>query len=458
MGTQSRIRIPKSLSDRTLGKPPRFDLKDRILNAVLLATATISLTFFITDILQGYLLEAIYFTGLMSLVYGTMYLLGRWRPSHRVLTWPYILISLSIPPFIWYYLGGVTGVALIFALALLLVIPFITEGRERVVAVTLFFTLNALLFYLELSGILLPSPYTDRQTEIEDTFHTFFFVGFAYNLVIALVIQALSERHQQIEELNQTKDKFLSIIGHDLKGPIANIMSLSGILGRKIDVMDADTRDELIRAIQTSSGNSYKLIENLLLWARSSSGILVAKPAPFDLDSRIRSLLVLYEEQLEAKEIQLRMNLAAESRIWADPDMFDTVIRNLVSNAIKFTPKGGSITVSTQREWERYMAAVSVRDTGVGMSRETQRKLFSFENRFYTQGTDNELGTGLGLKLCKEFVDKNQGTIDISSSKQKGTTVTVHWPLDTGTIGYIPQRAQDQPRQEARNQEAISHA
>lgn len=370
------------------------------------------------------------FTFILTAVFGGMYSLGRKRPQSQLLVWPYMVFTLVAPVLAFLDMGGFTGTCLLYAMPILLVVPLILKGGKRIIGILMVLTVVFSLYFMERLGIVTVQPYSDPRLELFDTLLAFIFVTLGYNMVISLVLRASHRKQQRIEELNATKDKFLSIIGHDLKGPLANLMSITDILVQSGDQLDHDTKGKLFESLRSGSTNSYKLVENLLLWARTSSGDLQAKPAPLELDVQVREVVERMKENVDAKKIQLELNLNAGTSVWADRDMLDTVIRNLVSNAIKFTPNQGRIEVSTSAELETNKALITIRDSGMGMSQEVIDKLLSFEGHYSTKGTNNESGTGFGLKLCREFLDKNKGTITIESEINKGSEFTVALPTE----------------------------
>ncbi len=421
------------MCDICLGAEPRFSLQDRILNAVLFVSTVVAFLSLVIDwiqnVIRGLSHTNFVYTLFLTLAYGTLYFIGRRRPGRGRLVWPYIVLTLAAPVLAWYYMGGITGTSLLYAMALMLVIPLIATGGKRILAALTVVLSVLTLYFLELSGTVDIVPYAEFKIELFDTLFTFLFVTLGYNMVISLVLRASNRKQERIEELNRTKDRFLSIIGHDLKGPLGNIMSLSDILSQSHDHLDEATRNKLVDSLHSSSRHSLKLVENLLLWARSSSGIMEASPSAIDLDAKVRESIEILSENLNTKHIKLVENLHSDVRVWADPDMLHTIIRNLLSNAIKFTPEEGIIEVSTEKDRIRNTAQIVVRDTGVGMAPEVMRSLLDFETSHSTPGTNNESGTGLGLKLCKEFIDKNQGTLDISSEENKGSEFKVTLPV-----------------------------
>jgi len=429
-----KVKIGENLCDICLGSEPRFSLQDRILNAVLLVTSIVAFISLILDVISSLSWDPdqhnYVYTFLLTAIFGLLYYYGRRRPCSTVLLWPYLILILSAPVLAWWLMGGFTGTCLLFAIPIMLVIPLITQGYRRAMAIGLVFTVVAALYFLELTETVRIEPYQDHKLELFDNLLAFVFVTMGYNLVISLVLRASNRKQNRIEELNRTKDKFLSIIGHDLRGPLGNLKSMSEILMRSEGDLDPSTKEKLLLAIHSSSQNSFKLVDNLLLWARSSSGMLLAQPTRILLDPKVQEVVELMRDHVNGKELDLSLRLESGAHVWADSDMLDTVIRNLMSNAVKFTPNKGTIEVATTLDLKRHFGSVIVRDNGLGMTPEVADQLMNFESSHTTPGTNNEMGTGLGLKLCKEFIDKNKGTISVESELNVGTRFTVSLPLD----------------------------
>ncbi len=236
----------------------------------------------------------------------------------------------------------------------------------------------------------------------------------------------VASQNVQLQNLNATKDKFFSIISHDLKGPLNSFISFSRML---IDHTDSLTRDEiqmLAREINNNLKNLLTLLENLLEWSRSQTGNIEFKPENFDLRELLLQNRDLLNAQASNKGITILCDEGDPGFTNAHKHSVNTVIRNLVSNAIKFTPQGGTITLALRREGNEFV--VSIADTGVGMSPETLKKLFRLDTKYTTHGTANEKGTGLGLILCKDFIEKNGGTIGVESHEGKGTVFFFRLP------------------------------
>ncbi len=246
--------------------------------------------------------------------------------------------------------------------------------------------------------------------------------------------RALEEQHRIIENqakhleaVNKAKDKFFSIIAHDLRNPFQAMLGFSDLLYSKIDDIDREELKEGIEIIRNSSKTLHSLTENLLHWATLQTGQVVPKPVPFILKEIISKNAELYIQSSRQKNITLTMETDDSIKIVADKDMIDTVIRNLMSNAIKFTEVGGKVSITTLREND--LCKVVITDDGIGMSAELIAGIKSLDSKAKRAGTNNETGTGLGLILCNEMVSMNGGILRIDSKEGKGTTFTVILPL-----------------------------
>lgn len=222
-----------------------------------------------------------------------------------------------------------------------------------------------------------------------------------------------------LQELNATKDKFFSIISHDLKGPLNSLTSFSGLLINHGDSLSKDEIKMLAQDLDKSLKNLFALLENLLEWSRSQTGNIDFGPEAFDLNALLAENVELLQAQARNKQVRLVHHGNGPLVVQAHRNSINTVVRNLVSNAIKFTPPEGVITVGM--ETRHGDVRVSVADTGVGMPPEVMQKLFRIDSKHSTRGTANEKGTGLGLILCKDFVEKNGGSIGVTSTVGKGS-------------------------------------
>ena len=242
--------------------------------------------------------------------------------------------------------------------------------------------------------------------------------------------EELKTINDQLKTLNNTKDKLFSIIAHDLRNPFNIILGHSNILREDFERLEQEEIRDSIEYIDNSSRNAYELLQNLLEWSRSQIGRIESDPTFIKLYHLVEKSLNLQLHMAESKEIQLLNLVSEEVLAFADEDMIHTTLRNLVSNAIKFTPRGGKIEVTG--EIKEDFVEVTVEDNGIGIKQENISKLFSLEESYSTSGTEEEQGTGLGLILCKDFVQRNNGDIYIESESGKGTRFIIRLPHGNG--------------------------
>ncbi len=232
----------------------------------------------------------------------------------------------------------------------------------------------------------------------------------------------------ELKELNASKDKFFSIIAHDLKNPFNTIIGFSEMMKESVRLKDSATFYEYAVMINTSAVQTLRLLENLLEWANAQRGKLTFMPVEVNLRELIMDEFSMVEETALGKNIELESYVNDSLTIVADKNMIRTILRNLITNAVKFTHKGGLVKVNAETYKNR--VEVSVSDTGIGMSGETIAKLFRIDANLSTRGTENEKGTGLGLFLCKEFVEKHNGEIWVESTPGKGSTFKFMLPVN----------------------------
>ena len=244
--------------------------------------------------------------------------------------------------------------------------------------------------------------------------------------------EELSVQADALKVLNSTKDKFFSIIGHDLKNPFFAINGLASLLKEHNNDMPLLQRNEIARMIEESSKNAASLLQNLLTWSRSQSNSARSNPELFDVSEIVTECFNLLQVNAEKKNIKLIKDISSPFRVYADKNMILTVIRNLINNALKFTNEGGQIIVSAKDEAD--ICRISVEDTGVGMDDKTVTKLFRLDENVTTTGTSGETGTGLGLIICKEFIDKNNGHISVESEPGKGSRFNIDLPVKEGVV------------------------
>ncbi len=255
-------------------------------------------------------------------------------------------------------------------------------------------------------------------------------------------LNELSLTSQQLQQSNSTKDKFFSIIAHDLRGSIGGIMNISRTIAEEYDdLRDAEKLDYAV-LLSNSSKYLFELLENLLNWANTQRGNIEYFPKFVDIDESIDSVVNLMTNVATQKKIKIISKISINELIYADVNLLRTVIRNLVSNAIKFTNENGTITITVSEL--NGMLNFSVADTGIGMSAIAISKLFKLDSKFTTKGTHNEKGTGLGLLLCKEFIDVHNGRIWVESQPNIGTTFHFTIPYISQPKEIIPKKVEEE--------------
>lgn len=244
------------------------------------------------------------------------------------------------------------------------------------------------------------------------------------------IVEYSKQLERAQEELKQAlaqKDKFFSIIAHDLRGPFTGFIGLSELLTEAYADLGKEEIHQIAQSMNNAAKKLFELLENLLEWSRSQMGRIQYNPMPIELKDLFERITSLFKDTAKNKNITLEIDLPENIIIKADNYMTNTIIRNLISNAIKFSFKDSKIIIGAKKE-ENY-AVIYVKDFGMGMNDEAKQKVFRLDAKYTTQGTANESGTGLGLILCKELTEKQGGTISFESELGLGTTFYVKLPL-----------------------------
>jgi PAS domain S-box len=230
----------------------------------------------------------------------------------------------------------------------------------------------------------------------------------------------------QLAELNASKDKFFSIIAHDLKSPFFGLLGLSQILCSELKSIDREDLRKYAENVNDSAKFIYQLLQNLLEWSRINTGKMEYQPEKFQMCNKIENIVKLLNFNAAEKKIALQYICPQYLTVYADVNMLNSILQNLISNAIKFTREGGLVEVTAFEDKDKTI--IKVKDNGVGIPQQKLEKLFRIESTGSTLGTSKERGTGLGLILCKELVGKNNGSISVESIINEGTTFTVVLP------------------------------
>jgi len=236
-----------------------------------------------------------------------------------------------------------------------------------------------------------------------------------------LAEEEIKLKNELLQIINAEKDKFFSILAHDLRGPLSAFVAATKIITEEIQTMKFEEIKEITLSMKTSASNIYGLLENLLEWSRLRRGVMDFIPEKINLKKRIEGCIEVLSESARKKGIKVEISIPEIIDVLADSHMFDTVIRNLTSNAIKFTTSGGKVTLKAGYN-EDHTIEIKISDSGIGMTPELKNKLFQINEKTSRPGTEGEPSTGLGLLLCKEFIEKNGGKIWVESEVGKGSS------------------------------------
>ncbi|MBN2519455.1 MAG: hypothetical protein JXB17_03035 [Bacteroidales bacterium] len=246
--------------------------------------------------------------------------------------------------------------------------------------------------------------------------------------LIQIQTKKLKENNKQLKILNSTKDKFFSIIAHDLKNPFNVVSGFSDVLLKKINKFDQEKINKYLEIIQSASTSGNNLLNNLLDWSRSQTGNITFKPKKLNLSNITHDTISLFKGEIHQKNITLNQTIDRKINVIADENMLKTILRNLISNAIKFTPIDGKITISAKPNKSKI--EVTIADTGIGIPDDNINLLFRIDTNVTRKGTSNETGTGLGLILCKEFIEKHNGKIWVESQIGVGSKFKFLLPFE----------------------------
>jgi len=248
--------------------------------------------------------------------------------------------------------------------------------------------------------------------------------------------KAISQKSKELEEVNAAKDKFFSIIAHDLKSPFTGLLGYSEILSEEFDSMEDEEKVKTVGYLKDLIERVYTLIENLLDWSRIQTDRIEITPVVINLSTEVPEILMLLKANAEQKQITIINQILDPTGVFADRYSFRSIMQNLVSNAVKFTNPQGTIIISAKEKID--FVEICINDNGIGIEPELLDKIFNIETRHSTKGTADEMGTGLGLLLSKELAEKNGGSITIQSTVGVGTTLSIYLPKAKENLSNSP--------------------
>jgi PAS domain S-box-containing protein len=239
--------------------------------------------------------------------------------------------------------------------------------------------------------------------------------------------EAIKKYNSELKEINDSKDKFFSIVSHDLRSPFNGLLGLANLMATEFDSLPYEELKSIAENLNSSANHLFKYIENLLEWSRLQTGKMACQPEKLDLHDSVINILNILSLNMTRKNIAVEYHLEDDSIVFADPNMVNSILDNLVSNAIKFTNEDGKIKISTSKQG--FFMTTIVEDNGIGMKEEDLKRLFTLHEHHSSEGTGGERGTGLGLLICKEMVEANGGKILVESKLGRGTTFYFTLPV-----------------------------
>jgi|GEM_PF-3234817 len=234
--------------------------------------------------------------------------------------------------------------------------------------------------------------------------------------------EEIKQKNDELLKLNAEKDKFFSIIAHDLRGPFNGFLGLTQVMVEKLPTLTMEDIQKIITSLRKSAINLYSLLGNLLEWSRIQRGLIIFNPESILLKPKISEIITQVSTESDKKEISINLDIPEEIKIYADENMLAGIIRNLITNAIKFTPRGGNISVSANATHNKSVE-ISIKDTGIGMNKTLIDNLFHLDINTSRIGTDGEACTGLGLIICKDLIEKHNGKLSIESKEGQGSVI-----------------------------------
>lgn len=432
----------RGITSRVVGGAEEVDLKGRIFNAGTFAAMLVSLVITINDSFNNIGTISSLFTLVVAGFFGLLYFLGRFKGVNDKLIAAFGIVGILAMVYDWHFFHGLKGSTVLIALTISCLLPSMMSGKLKAYFIfALFATLSA-VFFVEYKNIHEPVPYPSDDEQIIDLFMTGAILMVGILILVSYVINSyigqkkradklnkeLEESNRLLEESLNVKNKFFSIISHDLRGPVGALNSLGQLLmdNESSGLVDQDDREMIVSSIQVSSKQALELLDNLLYWARTETGQLKPRLEQLYLRELAKENISLLSPNIAAKSLDIRIQGKEDLSVYCDREMVNLILRNLLSNAIKFTPTYGKIDVSHRQAGS--FVELRVADNGIGIPEKDLPYLFKLEANVTRIGTSQEKGTGLGLKLCKQFVDKNGGTIRVDSTLNKGTTFIVCLP------------------------------
>lgn len=411
-----------------------FPLEHRIFLSAVIVGTLLSLLGGMINFIFATSLIAVIIPLILSVSLLVIYYFVRFKKTVTPFVIPIIIVAILGISTLWIFNGGINGSNFMPSFIILILGLLVAPVKIKKYIITFFITLNILLLLIQFYRPDLILNFSNETDRWIDYIITFVYSSYFIYIIIRFVHKNYSlerikaERNEErLNQLNADKDRFISILGHDLKNPFNNLLGLSEILIEDLHKVDIDKIEILANQINSTARNTYKLLEDILMWARTQQGKTPFNPQIIGFRDICLDILDTLNSNANSKNILINYSAPDEINIFADIDMLKTVLRNLVSNAIKFTNNGGVINIDAEENPGN--VTISVSDNGIGIEPDELKKLFDITEVLSTKGTAGEKGTGLGLLLCKEFVEMHQGKIWVESELRTGSKFIFTLPI-----------------------------
>jgi len=419
-----------------------FPLEHRIFLSAIVVGIVLSILGGIVNFILAPSQIAVIIPLILSVSLIAIYYFVRFKKIVTPFVTPIIIIAIFGISTIWIYNGGINGSNIMPAFIILILGILVVPNKIKKYIIILFMALNIFILLIQFYRPDLITNFPNETDRWIDNLITLIYSSYIIYLIIRFVHKNYTlERYKaemseiRLHQLNADKDRFISILGHDLKSPFNNLLGLSEVLKEDISKLDIDEIETLANQIHTTAQNTYNLLEDILKWAGAQQGKIPFEPQILNFRDICIDIFEILSPNANTKNITINYSAPDKINIFADIDMLKTLIRNLVSNAIKFTNNGGVININAEQNSEN--VTISVSDNGIGITPDNLKKLFDISEVLTTKGTAGESGTGLGLLLCKEFVEKHGGKIWVESEVGKGSEFKFTLPVFSRQVNVI---------------------
>ncbi len=419
-----------------------FPLEHRIFLSAIVVGIVLSVLGGIVNFILAPSQIAVIIPLILSVSLIAIYYFVRFKKIVTPFVTPIIIIAIFGISTIWIYNGGINGSNIMPAFIILILGILVVPNKIKKYIIILFMALNIFILLIQFYRPDLITNFPNETDRWIDNLITLIYSSYIIYLIIRFVHKNYTlERYKaemseiRLHQLNADKDRFISILGHDLKSPFNNLLGLSEVLKEDISKLDIDEIETLANQIHTTAQNTYNLLEDILKWAGAQQGKIPFEPQILNFRDICIDIFEILSPNANTKNITINYSAPDKINIFADIDMLKTLIRNLVSNAIKFTNNGGVININAEQNSEN--VTISVSDNGIGITPDNLKKLFDISEVLTTKGTAGESGTGLGLLLCKEFVEKHGGKIWVESEVGKGSEFKFTLPVFSRQVNVI---------------------